>query len=329
MFALIKSILRRILLVDRRRAMAFYKGDCKRFLSYSGERHVTYGTLQAKIIMHYHVIEKGLTMPNRHLAFGKSVVISLMELIHEFMKHFKCDNAQINHAIGVLKEYYELHKANDYDFSSDPSYWQSLSSFLDKYPAIKSSHQKHMTFDEFYGANEAPFPAFARSRHSVRNYAKKELAITRLQSAVTLALTAPSACNRQYCKVHCISDDRKMELMEIQGGNRGFGHLADKVLVITSSLEGIISPKERNDIFVNGGMFLMNLCYALHYYKIAHCILNWSQSLENDALARKIIGPSIKNDEMIIALLSCGEAPDEFDIAESPRKLLEEVFVYE
>lgn len=128
------------------------------------------------------------------------------------------------------------------------------------------------------------------------------------------------------CKVYCLSGERKKKLLELQGGNRGFGHLADKVLVVTSSLEGIATPGERNDIFVNGGMFLMNLCYSLHYHKIAHCILTWAQPLAKDAAAREIIGPTLKKEETIIALLSCGEAPGEFDVADSPRKSLDEVF---
>ncbi len=36
-----------------------------------------------------------------------------------------------------------------------------------------------------------------------------------------------------------------------------------------------------------------------------------------------------RKEETIIALLSCGEAPEEFDVADSPRKSLEEVFVHE
>ena len=330
MIASVKKLLRRILQIDKRRAMVFYRHDCARFLACSGVGGcITRGTLQAKIIMHYHVIEKGLTMPNRHLAFGKGIVANLIKLIREFSARFGVEDAQVRHAVGVLKEYRELHRSQGFDFSSDPTYWQDLSHFLDAYADIGAAHQHHVTFDGFYAANEGPFPDFAKSRHSVRNYTQNEIPMPRLEAAVSLALTTPSACNRQYCKVHCLSGERKKKLLELQGGNRGFGHLADKVLVVTSSLEGIASPEERNDIFVNGGMFLMNLCYALHYHKIAHCILTWAQPLAKDAAAREIIGPALGKEETLIALLSCGEAPEEFDVADSPRKSLEEVFVHE
>lgn len=330
MIVAIKKLLRKILQIDKRRAMVFYRHDCARFLACSGVGgRITRGTLRAKIIMHYHVVEKGLTMPNRHLAFGKGIVANLMKLIQDFSARFGLEDAQVKHAIGVLKEYFELHRSQGYDFDSDAAYWQELSRFLDAYAAVEPARQHHVTFGGFYAANESPFPVFAQSRHSVRNYTHNEIPAARLAAAVSLALTTPSACNRQYCKVHCLSGERKRKLLELQGGNRGFGNLADKVLVVTSSLEGIASPEERNDIFVNGGMFLMNLCYALHYHKIAHCILTWAQSLAKDAAAREIMGPTLKKDETIIALLSCGEAPGEFDVADSPRKSLDEVFVHE
>lgn len=331
MMAFFKKLIRRILRIEKYRAMIRYRYDCQRLLTYSGvDGRITEGTVLAQIIMRYHVLEKGLTMPNRHLAFGKDHVRALMRLISSFTLRFGTENAQVRHAIGVIREYYDLHLASNYNFNEDGLYWKTLCEFIAYHSDIKSSSQKHMVRREFYAAAEASFPSFARSRHCVRNYTAAAISMQRIRDAVELASTTPSACNRQYCKVHCISDAKTKErLLEIQGGNRGFGHLADKVLVLTASLEGVFSSEERNDVFVNGGMFLMNLCYALHYFKIAHCILTWAKNIECDKCARALIGANLKEHETIIALLSCGEAPDEFDLAASPRKPLKEVFVNE
>ena len=43
-------------------------------------------TSLAWIVIQYHVIEKGLTMPNRHLAFGKTVLCDLMLRIETYLK---------------------------------------------------------------------------------------------------------------------------------------------------------------------------------------------------------------------------------------------------
>ena len=114
-------------------------------------------------------------------------------------------------------------------------------------------------------------------------------------------------------------------LLEIQGGSRGFGHLADKVLIVTADLEDISFARERNDLYTNGGMFLMNLCYALHYERIGHCILNWSREPAEDRAMREFI--KIRPSESVIAILTCGEPTDEFDVCASPRDSAEGHFV--
>ena len=43
--------------------------------------------------------------------------------------------------------------------------------------------------------------------------------------------------------------------------------------------------------------------------------------------ARNIIGRRMKRSEVIIAVLTCGIAPIEFDVARSPRKTVDELLV--
>lgn len=326
----IRNKLNRMLGRDRRFASKDFRSDFSRYWNHSGRANPkSHDALLANIIMAYHVLEKGLTMPERRLGFGKDVVGRLEMLIDEYVSLYKLDNRQVSHAVGVMKEYRELHSAVQYSWpSEDDKYWQALDAFLEKYSCIKASHQLHFTKEEFFADSNSPFPVFARSRHTVRNYAPEELPPEKIVDAVRIALSAPSACNRQYVRCHCITNRNTcQDLLNLQKGNRGFGHLASKVLVLTVDLEGIDSPGERNDIYTNGGIFLMNLCYALHYCNIAHCVLNWSRSAEDDAAARILIGERLKKSEVIVALLSCGFAPDEFDVAESPRKELDDVLV--
>ena len=48
-------------------------------------------------------------------------------------------------------------------------------------------------------------------------------------------MTAPSACNRQYVRVHSVGDiEMKKAILSLQNGNRGFGENADKLLVVTA-----------------------------------------------------------------------------------------------
>lgn len=305
----------------------FFWYDYCRFVRYSGGS--TNGERESKravIIMTYHVIEKGLTMPFRRKKFGKETVSRLMVLIEAFEDQFGLDDEQVKHAVGVLKEYRNLHSAQDVaDDSDSTGFWQKLDEFCARHPDVESSEQLHCTYDSFYANNSSIFPEFAKSRHTLRHYSNDEVSVERIKEAVEIALTSPSACNRQHCRVHCVSDKQKItDILALQHGSRGFGEYANKLLIVTTDLEDIIALGERTDAFTNGGIFLMNLCYSLHYFKIAHCILNWSRTPFEDIAVRKLI--SIKPSESIVAVLTCGEAPEEFDVAASPRKDISEIF---
>ena len=318
-------LIRRMICSPGRIASPYFKYDMHRFVRHSGafslrERE----QLRAYVIMQYHIIEKGLTMPNRHLPFGKDVVEDMMGQISLFEKLYGADD-QIVHAIGVLKAYWDIHCQSGICMEGE-KLWDDLRVFLGRHESVAIARQPHVTKEEFYRNKELPFPAFATSRHTLRHYSSKPVDIEKLRAAVSIAISAPSACNRQHCRVYCVSDKEVMsQILAIQGGSRGFGHLSDKLLIVTANLEDLSIARERDDVFINGGIFLMNLCYALFYYEIAHCILNWSRLPEEDIAARKLV--KIRDSETIIAILTCGSTPDEFDVCSSPRKSIDELFV--
>lgn len=310
--------------VPKYRNCRFFDYDCKRFYSYSGLVHPdAEEALVSSIICLYHVLEKGLTMPQRKDIFGVDIVDNLIHKILGFESRFGYGNSQVNHAVGVLKAYHHYREENG-AFTCEDEKWKRLVDFCKNHKSIPEAEQLHMTKHLFYKNKEASFPVFAHARHTLRNYADTPVPLDQLQKAIDLAQTTPTACNRQYCRTHCISDKHIMKrILEIQGGNRGFGHLSDKLLIVTADLEALRQPRERDDLFTNGGMYLMNLCYALFYFEIAHCVLNWSREPEEDLAAREIL--KIKPSETIIAILTCGNTPEEFDIALSPRKVPEKL----
>lgn len=274
--------------------------------------------------MAYHVLEKGLTMPRRRLDFGHAAVLNLIALVEDFERRFGSDDLQVGHAVGCVKEYCQLHEDARFDMSSDAGYWIRVKSFCSAHEAIPATRQLEVTRADFFAHNDDPFPVFAASRHTSRHY-DGIVESERIRKAVELAMTAPSACNRQFVKVYCVSDHEiRDKLYSLQNGNRGFGADADKLLVVTADLYGNRWAEERNDLYTNAGIFTMNLCYALHYCKIAHCILNWSVPPENDRSGHRLL--DLPENEVIVLLIACGNAPEKFMIAASPRKTLDEVF---
>lgn len=278
----------------------------------------------ASIVMQYHVLEKGLTMPNRRLNFGHQAVLYLADSCEHFLRTFG-EAPQVTHAIGTLRAYEALHDTTAR--AEDPAFWQTFTEALSRLPEVPPALEPHVSREDFYAANKADFETFARSRHTLRHYAGP-LPIERIRAAAALAFdTAPSACNRQFARLRCVSDHALIEkILTMQGGARGFGHLADKLLIISADLEDTCAIQEHNVVYVEGGIFLMNLCYALHYHQVAHCVLNWFCFTEGQDQTMRALIPSIKDTEVIVALVACGEAPAEFDVAASPRRPLEEVY---
>lgn len=282
--------------------------------------------LIARIIHTYHGIEKGLTMPNRRLNFGRDAVLSLVDLISQYKDKYGQPESQVAHGIGVLKAYTVMHK--DFDDKEKDVFWNNIHSLIDQYPDIEPAIQPHMSRDEFYANVFSDFEKFAKSRHTLRHYFGP-VSEAEIETAVSLALTAPSACNRQPVRVHCISDkNMKNEVLAMQSGNRGFGDDADKVLIVTGDLSDICWIDERYDIYTNCGIFLMNLCYSLFFHKIAHCVLNWSICVnpEKDANLHKLA--KIPDNEVIVAMISCGKTPDIIDVAQSPKKEVSDILSF-
>ena len=294
-----------------------FRYDMRRFMAGAGALHLDRkAAARSEIVMAYHVLEKGLTMPHRRLGFGKGAIVHLINLIDAFERRFGTDDAQVRHASGVLRAYRELH-------SDWPEPMPRLDDFLGRHKGVPAALQPHVRREDFFAAREGTFPEFAASRHVCRHFASPVPRET-IEAAIALAMTAPSACNRQHARVHVIDcHEMRDKLFAIQGGTRGFGQDADKVIVVTADLSAIRWAWERHDAYTNGGIFVMNLCYALHYHGVAHCILHWSVSPENDRAARRLLG--IPENEVIVQVLACGLPPEEFDVASSPRREAKEV----
>ena len=295
----------------RSEASRAFRYDRRQFMANAGALHLDRkAAARAEIVMAYHVLEKGLTMPCRRLGFGRGAVVRLVHLVDSFERRFGAGDPQVTHAVGVLRAYRELHR----DW---PEPMPRLDAFLAARPDVSAAREPHVRRADFFAAKDAPFPEFAASRHVCRHFAGPVPRET-VESAIALATTAPSACNRQHARVHVVdSPALRDRLFEMQGGTRGFGQDADKVLVVTSDLSAVRWSWERHDAYTNGGIFVMNLCYALHYFGVAHCILHWSVPPGTDRAAHALLG--IPENEAIVQVVACGLPPEEFDVAASPR----------
>lgn len=298
-----------------------YFYDLNRYLGYSDSTsQKSESNLISLIIRRYHVIEKGLTMPETRLGFGQKVLTDLISDCQKYIDSFNFDEPQLLQAVSVLKEYKEFHHVNSYTLDSD------LLSSIDKIVSmvqlggdtVHVNNQKEFSRELFFSSVNASFPEFSKSRSSIRNYSDNEVSLDNIIRALDLAKYAPSACNRQAWRTYVITDRNMIKrILETQGGNRGFGHLTNKLIVIAAETSVFSGVSERNQAFIDGGIYAMNLLYSLHFHKVAACILNCSNNLEKDRKLRDLT--KIKDSEVFIALVSCGIPPNTFKAAASIR----------
>lgn len=295
--------------------------DARRVLEYGGFRHQEHPeALLAAIGMEYHRLEKGLTMPDFRPGFGQGVVTGLISLIRRYAATHPLPAFEVSHALAILAEYRNLHR--QYPDTLNKATAEALDGLLGDMPA-EASCQPAMTPEAFWADAGSDFPRFSASRHCVRELAGPA-PVESIRAAVGLACNAPSACNRQYVRVHFYNTPEKIrEILALQNGNRGFGHLASQLLIITTDFSGMRWQEERHDMYTNAGIFLMNLCYALHYHKVAHCLLNWSEGAAKDAALHSLAG--IPEQEAIVTLITCGKPADHFKLTSSPRKSAQDI----
>lgn len=273
----------------------------------------------------YHIIEKGLTMPIPRPGFGKPVVLSLINTILKYNKlNLPLSELEFKQSVSVLKEYKEFH--DSIGFRLDNNVIEKLEIIEIQFKGIFGIKQIKTNRDEYFKHSNKQFDLFCYSRYSVRNYTNREIPLSVLYDCIELAQKSPSFCNRQPTRVNIVkSAVKKNAILLIQNGNRGFGDLAETLLVISSVISTTKDIHERNENHLNGGMFSMTLLNALHFYQIAACSLNWSVSNDKDLKMREIL--NIPENEVVLLVISCGYVPVEFSVASSPRKKAQEITV--
>ncbi|WP_125037465.1 nitroreductase family protein [Nocardioides sp. LS1] len=262
------------------------------------EDHLVQGltgrNLEGQVTKDYHRIEKGLALLEPKLPFGLTVAERLAQLTpnHEPVPPY------VGHARTALSA---LLRWNSGDGVDD-----------DVSPLRKTS-----------SAAVAEPEAFFTSRHSVRSFSDRLVEPTLLERAVALAIHSPSVCNRQAWHVRFYEGDRTSTVLRYQNGNAGFGESIPVVALVTVDARLLSGSGERNQGWIEGGIFSMSLVWAAHAVGLDTCMLN--MSVDSDVLDRLRSELDIPDHELVIMMIAIGHGRDGHRVARSPRRLVSEV----
>lgn len=275
-----------------------------------------WGQRQKALLKAYHGVEKGLSLRDRRPGFGQEKVKHLIRQIDEWEAAYGLTDVAVE-AVAALRAYQAFNDFNDVNLP-----WLDVWLKSKEESSIQAGTKpvsKKAILDSTAGTGEE----FFNSRYSMRQFGPASVPMDDIRKAVKLAQKTPSVCNRQGARVHCF--EQANDALQYQPGNRGFGHLASRALVVTANLQAFSGSGERNQAWVDGGMFAMSLLYTLHALGFGACPLAWSQRADADRRVRQAL--NIPDHEVIIMMIAVGTLPEKFDVAMSRRLELEQVLI--
>lgn len=302
-----------------------YTVDFKRYRKYNiaNKKNTALAAFEGKIFRQTHTIEKGMSVSKPRKGFGKEKIRTLLEYLGQFEKAgYARNNIAYVNAVQVLYRYVDFQKALGFEPLELEAKLKELE--INRETAFECG-VKRITKADIIKSTQGDFKELFLNRHSVRQFSDEPIDIEKVKLAVKLAMKAPSACNRQSPKVYLFQEeDTNAKLGKIINGNTGFEDEVQKYLVITSDICSYMESYERNQMYVDGALFAMSLALSLEYYGIASCFLQNSESRPLDKRLRSVT--KIPENETIVVFLAIGNYKEEFNVAISKRKNMEEVF---
>ena len=275
MFGKIKSFLQKNTKYGKTRYLNFlYKYDLNQYYSNSCLNSQNPECMATEMRILVHAIEKGMSLPECKAGFGKEKVLKLIDLYNNYSKMENKKDEQVLLLVkSVLACYvkFQAQKGVTIDFIPQE--------FLENTPKNTQTGAVEIKVH-----NSTNFSDIAHGRHSCRAFADKPVPADLIKKIVSLAQTAPSACNRQATRVYACTEREKIDrIFAIHGGIRGFSKPA-VIFAITGDLTLYLNEYERNTVFVDGGIYLMNLLYSIDSLGLASCPVIWGSEPSNDKI---------------------------------------------
>ncbi|WP_182524717.1 nitroreductase family protein [Nocardioides dongkuii] len=270
----------------------------------SDDRRDDQEALESRLIIGYHGLEKGTSFPAPRRPYGAARRAEIDQLL-------------------------ALSKRKGYQLRSE-SHARSAVASLDDFNANGSFSDEVTPVSNWDGSahDYESVARFVGSRHSVRNFdTRKPVDLSIIRRVVELAGSTPSVCNRRSYRAHYFDDRDSIDsLLSLHNGNSGFGHTVPGLFVVTERRSSFVGAGERNQRWIDGGLFAMTLVWVAHALGLGTCLLNWSQPNAQSDRLRK--AAAIPNSEDIIVMIAVGHPAPGHRVPRSPRRPTEEIFVH-
>jgi nitroreductase len=280
--------------------------------------------LESRLMVAYHRVEKALAFRDVRPGFGKQVAGELASDLQTYIDDYGFDEIAIR-SLRVLKHYVDYNEGQG--IPND-----ALSEIVDSCTAQTPSKFRNFTHDpvivkyrkEIIKATNIDFARFVGSRHSIRDFVCEPVDIRKIKAAVELANRTPSSCNRQPWCVHVYREKEKEHMLRLNSGHGGFTHSIDTLLVVTGDPLYYPTGRERNQVFIDLGMFSMSLVLSLHHQQLGVCTMATCVSGEEEDHIKHV--GNIDPAHRLIMMLAVGNIPEKLKVPTSARRDISSIF---
>ena len=302
---------------------SYYAGQRKRFLRFcAGQWNVGQSEqLRGTMVYYIHRIEKGLSHRRFRAGFGRSAFGELRSVMDEWRERdYPVDDVTYIAARQVVRAYVRKHRALEKPIPEFVGVW-----FADEVASVDIESVEQAEKADVAGNAgvktvraadkrdnaSLDYAALFAGRSSVREYAETPVDMGTVRKAVSMSMKTPSVCNRQAYRVLLISNPKFIEqALALQGGWRGYD--APPVLALISvDVRGFVSVVERNEPYIDGGLFAMAFLTALECESLAACPLNTMMREKQEHEIRKLLG--VPDYETLIAFVAIGNFPESIE----------------
>ena len=281
--------------------------------------------MEYTLLRENHTIEKGMSMRNPHIGFGKQKVESLLTRLEKFYNLYHSENPEFLKApLSTISNYIEYTEKTGVQI---PIIKQKFHSLIMKVGLgdIEDNTGVYLETREHIKRNcNKDFASLLFSRHSIRFFTGELPSTKVIEEALRLAQQTPSACNRQSWKSHVFMGEKSIDLIKWQEGCRGFEDEIRCCILVTANMKAFLSY-EVHQMYVDGGLYAMNLVNAFHSLGIGTIPL--STAFDCKKLSRLTYFDIPKNETPIL-IVGIGLIPDTFRCAASKRKSITNTTVW-
>ena len=269
-----------------------------------------------------HRIEKGLCMVPRKPIFAAGYIEETVRKF-EICMSFQCiEDTECEWVHDVLEHYFSVVEQTS-EIKTAKKIFDRARKDINRALKTKKIPFAYKRIDAV-GIKFDDFKTLCENRHSVRWFRSKRVPIHIIEQSIEVAVTAPSACNRQPFKFHIFDDPEQAKIIgSIPMGTAGFAENFQCVIVVVADLSAYPFEKDRHIIYIDSSLATMQLLLALELHGLSSCVINWPDIERHERqMAEKL---ELEAYQRPIMLISVGYAEAEGMIPFSDKKPLKDV----